>query len=235
MASLNNVRGDTLTPQKPKPRKEREYRSGFPTEVKEEIEYNLGFPEVKKKEVVIEATCTGCGYLLVGRELRAATNQKDPFGGYFQSEDDYLCRNCFKILTAAAGSMTARQCLEKIEEIDKAGFLVILKSGSFGDNNGNHITVEFGDIFKINRAGVPPANRSTYEHSKARFSIDINVGPVPLTLWPREVAAMPFATIMKLQSEGDYQMAYLSQDDQEGYWTLTPEAKQLVRNTFGDR
>lgn len=40
---------------------------------------------------------------------------------------------------------------------------------------------------------------------------------------------------MQLQQSKDYEIAYASQDDQEGYYTLTEEAREQVEAMFGRR
>jgi len=217
MASINGKRGDLLTP------------PPVMAPAKDVAR------KLVHKEVVVEAPCDGCGAMLSGKEFRSANDHYDMVCGE-QDPDEYLCTHCFRMLTAASGrlGLSAKSVLAHLEKIRETGFVVVMDSGSFGAD-GITLQVEFGDVFKVRRVGAEQTDRPSYERSKARFSVDISVGPVVLTLWAREVAAMPFVTIMRLQQGGDYQMAFVSQDDQEGYWTLTPKSKKLVRNTFGNR
>lgn len=225
MARLNGQAGTTLTPP-PLPPKEK------PVAPKAMV-------VTEQREFVIEAPCDVCGHVLKGKALRYSHDFIDLHTGWRQDEDETLCKHCASILSTASGNGrtgNAKATLEKLEQVREAGMLVIMRTLSAGDNSGLNVEVEFGDVFKVRRVGADTGgSRIGREVSMKALTVDIAVGPVVLTLWPHEIAPMNLITVLALQKDGDYEMAYVSQDDQEGYFTLTPKAKDLVLRTFGKR
>lgn len=184
-----------------------------------------------KKEARERNKCSACEAPI---PFRRPERWADPFEGRMSADrDEPQCLECFKILASTKGTTT--EALAKLERIREAGMLVIMQSGSFGDAKGT-VSVDFGDVFKVTRVGlIAPATSPDYKKSMEAITVDINVGGAVLTLWPHEVAPMPWVTLMQLQADGDYEMAYVSTDDQEGHYTLTAKGKGLVEKAFGKR
>lgn len=185
-------------------------------------------PEKRERE-----KCFACGSPM---PLRRPERWRDPFHGLEQSsKDEPQCLECFKILQCTRVDSTTA-ALEKLDAIREAGMVVIMQSGAFGDAKGT-VAVDFGDVFKVSRVGLQsgPASEPDYHKSMEAITVDISIGGATLTLWPHEVAAMPWVTLMQLHKDGDYEIAYVAQEDQEGYYKLTAAAREKVEAAFGKR
>lgn len=191
--------------------------------------------ERKIKEHVTP-TCKQCGGVLA-KKKRSARSLYDHVEDF-----DGACRFCCAIFGTGpyqrgvtdCPPAEARKTLDKLRE---HGYGMILRKGSFGDNDGT-IEIEPGDIFRIKRAGLSShadavmENCST-ERSKECFSIEIEVGPIPLILWPHEISAISFVTIMELRRAGEIEESYVAQDDATGYFRPTEEMREQIYAFFG--
>lgn len=226
MASINGVTGgNTLVP------------AALP---KEKLQLASSEKKTKTSVQLVEENCVGCGAVLTGKELRLAHDWHDAWTGWVQDEDEALCRHCAQVLPTAQGRglgscSNARDTLAKLERIREAGMLVMLETVNLGTNEGGSVQLDFGDVFKVNRVSAPISGKSDREHSMLRLTVEVNVGQARVTLWPREIAHMNLLTVLDLQRDGDYTMAFVSQEDQEGYFTLTPKGKALLVGAFGNR
>lgn len=225
MASLNGVKGDTLVP------------AALP---KEELQLASDAKRTSTRIELVEEHCTGCGATLTGKELRMAHDWHDLWTGWQQDEEEALCRHCALILPTAQGRglgscSNARDTLAKLERIREAGMLVMLETVGLGAEGGGHVVLDFGDVFKVSRVSAPLTEKPSRERSLQRFTVEVNVGPAKVTLWPREIAHMSMLSVLSMQRDGHYAMAFVSQEDQSGYFTLTPDGKKLVVNAFGNR
>lgn len=227
MASLNGVTGNSLVP----------------PEMPKKAVAVVSAADAKSKTTteIVEAPCVGCGSVLTGKALAWSHDWSDPRGGWIQDEDETLCKQCANVLPTACGrglgsTGNCADTLKKLERIREDGMLVMLSSVSLGHEGGGHVRLDFGDVFKVSRVSADlNTGKPDFKRSMARLIVDVNVGPVKVTLWPREVASMNLLTVLALQRDGDYEMAYVSTEDREGYFTLTPKAKAVVIATFGDR
>ena len=50
------------------------------------------------------------------------------------------------------------------------------------------------------------------------FSVNILVGPCSLRLWPHEISAIDFLTIMELKRLGEIEESFVSAEDEIGYF-----------------
>lgn len=237
MARLNGVVGDTLNPPEPKlpppppPRTEMKYR-----------------------EELIEAPCSACGVTLTNnmefrRRKRSALvkqggegylslcqDYSDIWTGWEPDENEPMCLSCIQMLSVASGNGRIGNCaatLKRIAEARDGGMVMILRDMHFGTHGGGTVDLDIGDVFKVKRAGATPSAAASYEHARELFTIDINVGPCTVTLYPFECSPTSMLSTMQLEP-GNYEIAYVSRDDPEGYFTLTKQAKEQVRAAFGD-
>lgn len=239
MARLNGVVGDTLNPPEPE----------LPPAPQPKA-------ELKVLEEVIEAPCIACGVLLTnstvtrrrrGKTANPATGgegyvdlckeYKDIWTGWHADPGERICLHCVQMLSVASGNGRIGNCastLRRIADAAEQGMVMILRDMHFGTHGGGSVALELGDVFKVKRAGAQPLNATSYAHARELFTIDINVGPVTVTLYPYECSPIKLLNVMQLQHEKNYNMAFVSKDDQEGYFTLTPQAKEQVRAVFGD-
>lgn len=123
----------------------------------------------------------------------------------------------------------------RLEELRRDGFGMVLFSGHFGDGN-IRISVEAGDILKIERAGATGDNESpdcSAARTKATFSAAVKIGPSELILWPHEIAAISFAKIMELRTLGQIEDSYVAAEDECGYFRPTKEMRKQIYERFG--
>jgi len=157
-----------------------------------------------------------------------------------EEEYKYMCDSCRTFWGKGKYGTISPPCngwepLDAIERINKAanlGYVSILKTQTFAAPSGNHVEIEFGDVFPVARAG---AAYSSGVPAKDYYSIDIMVGADKLTLFPWEFDTISWFEIMREVKDGTYTATYLGSEDLVGYFEPVPEIRELLKNTFGDR
>lgn len=165
-------------------------------------------------------------------------------------EFDGACRHCRhlfgfddyspiigQLMDIGVTRFSPEESIERIEKLRADGWGMILVSASFGAG-GSVVEIEPGDIMKISRAGFTAAasdatERCSRERSKERFSISVNVGPLPLVLWPHEIAAVSFLAIMDMKRAGEIQESFVAHEDECGYFKPSDELREQIYDLFG--
>lgn len=171
------------------------------------------------------------------------------FASSIDEELDGACLHCLKLfgredhadpfgLCAGVTSLSAEQCIERIESLQRDTWGMILKWGKFGTQSGAVVEIEPGDIVKINRAGLSMTSVSASEYcsqsrSKERFSVEIMIGPLPLVLWPHEIAPVSFLVIMDLKRAGEIDESFVAQEDECGYFKPNDKLRAEIYECFG--
>jgi hypothetical protein len=194
----------------------------------------------KKEERYIEypCACDGCGYIVASQpDKRAARKGTTPF---VELVDEKIycggCINMFNMLYPFGEHPSiedAQRTFDRLKAND-GNMVIILKSQSFGAPGGVSISVDFGDVFTPSRIGSVEPN-GFWDGSKNYFSIDVMIGPYPLTLFPWEFGVLTWLEVMRLRDEKLYEECYVSSDDKSGYYRPTPAGKNLITNAFGER
>jgi hypothetical protein len=150
----------------------------------------------------------------------------------FDEESHPVCVECakffgdFGFFGGGVTNLDPPAAHDRIRDLREKGWGILIKSGQFADSSGIQISVQIGDIFKIVRAGLMDPDVEA-QCSKSRtlqlFSIDISVGPVPLRLWPHEISAISWITIMELRKAGEIEEAFVAAEDEHGYFKPTIE------------
>lgn len=175
---------------------------------------------------LIELRCKTCDGIISSEKRRnRAASISDEDG-------NPICIECAKFFGdfgfcgVGVTNLDAADAGKRIKDLKEQGWGIILKSGNFGDAGGTMISIQIGDIFKIVRAGLVDGNaeaRCSPQRTSQLFSIDISVGPIPLKLWPHEIAAISWITIMELRKAGEIEEAFVAAEDEHGYFKPTIE------------
>lgn len=185
-------------------------------------------PKPRKKSTPVKKVCEACGF-----EATIRTKQ----GRHIN--DTGLCLGCTTFFGGAFPGVTNfghEGTVERLEQCAEEKHVIILKSGSFVDqSSGDRLSVDFGDIFPVNRVGSDRKPDGKVTDAMDRFTIDVLVNNRPLKLLPHEFAAIPWVTIMLYKKEGDYSEAFLGPNDKTGYFAPTDEVKAMITNAFGER
>ncbi len=145
--------------------------------------------------------------------------------------DDGECHHC-EMFFGVGGirgvtDVTPEVALKRMAELREHQWGIILRTGRFAESSGLSIEVGCGDIFKITRAGGDGRMQEREICSRTRtmelFATHINVGPVDLTLWPHEIAAISFVTVMQLRKAGEIEESFVAAEDEQGYFKPTIE------------
>lgn len=167
-----------------------------------------------------EKICSVCGGVIERSKRRSI---------YVGEEGEcFFCDNFF----GAGGLMgvtdvSPKDALKRMAELREHQWGIILRTGRFAESSGLAIEVGCGDIFKIARAGAEGRMQEREFCSRTRtmelFATHINVGPVDLTLWPHEIAAISFVTVMQLRKAGEIEESFVAAEDEQGYFKPTIE------------
>lgn len=189
-------------------------------------------------------TCKLCDGVIPKRKMRG-------FDSGIDEEFDGACIHCRKIFGFDAYSpmlgqlmdvgvtrFSPEESIKRIDALRAEKWGIILVAQQFGAGSGHSIEIEPGDIVKINRAGLTDtasnvSERCSHERSKERFSVSINVGPLPLILWPHEIAAISFLVIMQLKRAGEIEESFVAQEDECGYFKPSDELREQIYDVFG--
>lgn len=200
-------------------------------------------PERKRRLAPERPVCKLCGSLIEQKK-------RGGFSRWLEEEHDGACLHCAKIFgvdgiadqifgtPVGVTSLSADDCIKRIDALREAQWGMILKAGAFGTANGQGVIVEPGDIVKIHRAGLsdPSIDASefcSYARSKERFSVEIMIGPLPLVLWPHEIAAVSFLTIMDMKKAGEIEESFVAQEDECGYFKPRDDLRAEIYDCFG--
>lgn len=123
---------------------------------------------------------------------------------------------------------------ERVAKANEYGWVMILREGTFAGPDHSTFTVEQADIFKVERAGMvaPPNALPCRDMTTAMFSVNLSVGPYSLKLFPHEFSPMSMTQILSLVADKELEVKYLSQNDTTGYYTPTPEVREIIRANF---
>lgn len=204
---------------------------------------SMKHPERKIQRAQERAVCKLCGGIIPQRKrgFFATVQVDDEHGG--------ACIFCCRLfglglsgdpfgLSTSVTSLSPEDCITRLEALRADNWGIILKAGTFGTQAGHSIEIEPGDIVKIHRAGLSDSSNEAAEYcsqsrSKERFTIEIMIGPLPLILWPHEIAAVSFLTIMDLKRAGELEESYVAQEDECGYFRPTDEIREQIYACFG--
>jgi len=184
----------------------------------------------KRKKALGGHTCEACG--------EDYTAKVSVF--YTPDEHGTYCLGCMAFFGmgqwgAGCTNVDPKTTIKKLAEIKEAQWAIMLASRRFGGAVYNTIELGFGDVFKVTRVGGKSGGpKCTLKEAHSRFSIDVAVGEERVTLYPHEVAAMPFLDILQLKNGGLYEESFVTPEDQ-GYFNPTKKGKAEIIDTFGDR
>lgn len=191
-------------------------------------------PEEPEPQNSADPRCAACSALLFGKDLKSA----------IEEDDGLVCRHCqlFFGLNDFFGhhgqtNYSIKQTKEKLAKaLDGNDWAMMLITRTFAGPGGVTFTVEKGDFFKIIRVGAPnwPSELPCRDRSSKYFSVDVKVGTIPLTLFPHEFSPQSMGYLLTLVADKEMEVKYLSQDDDTGYYTPTPEVREQIRAMFGD-
>ena len=192
-------------------------------------------PEQPVAKESADPRCAACDGLLFGKDLKAAIEEE---------EDELVCRHCqrfFGINVFFGGHGQTNYSIEQTKEklakaLDGNDWAMMLITRTFAGPGGVTFTVEKGDFFKIIRVGAPSwlGQLPCRDRSSKYFSIDVKVGTIPLTLFPHEFSPHSMGYLLTLVADKEMEVKYISQDDDTGYYTPTPEVREQIRAMFGD-
>jgi hypothetical protein len=199
-------------------------------------------PERKVNRAPDRASCKLCGGL-IEQKKRGTFNQ------LLDEDRDGACIHCAKLFgiglpadpfgaSNGVTNLRAEECIKRIDALREMQWGIILRAGSFGTECGQIVIVEPGDIVKIHRAGLADTSSDALEYcsharSKERFSVTIMIGPLPLVLWPHEISAVSFLTIMDLKKAGEIEESFVAQEDECGYFKPRDDLRGEIYQCFG--
>ncbi len=149
------------------------------------------------------------------------------------------CRDFFGLnFTPGVTNEDPEDALEKMAKLREAKWGMLLRSTSFAvANGGASIAIEAGDVFPVQRAGNAEIRDTKSSCSKDRtwalFTATIQIGQHELTLFPHEISAMAWLTVMELRREGELVEQFVSADDKQGHFTPSPQLRAEINEVFG--
>jgi len=155
---------------------------------------------------------------------------------------DGMCSGCAKHFghgdvwgMTGSTDLSFEDTIEKMNEIEEAKHILIMKSANFGvPESGDMVGVDFGDIFAVSRVGTETKPTGKWDYARLAYSVSIKINGNDLVLFLHEVAPMNWIKLMELKKSGEYEEAYLSTEDQSGYWKPSDETKASIVNQFGN-
>jgi hypothetical protein len=185
-----------------------------------------------KKELLSPTHCEACGGRLSDRE-RKSTRFTEEFEGTCT-----FCVSFFGMGPHGRGccDMNAEEVKDRFEKLREQKWAMVLKAGSYGTHSGLTVEVEPGDIFQLARVGLDNPGEEEWcsrERTMQSFTITINIGTIPLVLFPHEVSAISFITIMQLKQAGELEESFVSSNDPAGHFRPNQELREQIYATFG--
>lgn len=181
--------------------------------------------------------CTVCTGVMTDKDKRRAAQL---IANGDAEEDEKYCRHCASFFgIGQAGfygvtNVSVEVARKRIANATEFGWGMILRAGTFGAPDNTTFTVEPGDIFKVARSGmeVPVDASPATDMTAMMFSVDLTVGPYTLKLYPHEFSPLSMAEILSMVAGKELEVKYLSQDDDTGYYTPTPEIREIIKANF---
>lgn len=64
-------------------------------------------------------------------------------------------------------------------------------------------------------------------------TLDVQLGPATVTLWPHEFSAIGFARLMELRDAGELEECFVSRDDEQGHFRPPEALREEIYAAFG--
>jgi hypothetical protein len=180
-----------------------------------------------------ERRCEGCECSV---PLQAATRSRRIIGGDYV---DGMCAHCAAFFgtsfLAGCTNDSPADVKRKLERLREDGFLMLLRDLSLTAKDGNIINLGAADIFPcVPTNPLPdPDGRPEKDHTWSLFTLQVQVGPYPVTLMPHEWSPIGLRAIMRCKSAGELTEAFVGADDRTGHFAPTPELRAQIVATFG--
>lgn len=152
------------------------------------------------------------------------------------------CKHCSDFFgmdfRSGVTDVTPEAALEQMAKLREAQWGMILIDREFGvHNSSDRVGVEMGDVFQVSRAGHPELRSVKEKCNKDRtwslFTVDVQIGPHKLTLFPHEISAMSWLTIMDLKKAGELIEQFVCADDRHGHFAPNPDLRVEIKEAFG--
>lgn len=181
--------------------------------------------------------CSFCQAILVDKGLKFS--MVVDYAEDDDDEDSRLCLPCRAFFgvghMGGCTNYSPEQTLERLKKAKEDQWAMVLVDRTFSAPGGTNFTIEKGDFFKITRIGADDyvSELPSGDRSMKKASVDIAVGPIALTLFPHEYSPQSMTYILGLLADKEVEVKYICQEDEIGYYTLTPEVREIVRNMYG--
>lgn len=158
--------------------------------------------------------------------------------------DPELCPHCVaffgnlesdRIFTNGVTDVSAKASRKRVVGAREAGYVMILRDGAFGAN-GVEIEIAAGDILLVPQRAADsylPGQPVTKERTWGMFTLEVLIGPHPLTLFADEFSPIAFATVMALRDKKEIEETFVSTDDTHGHFRPTTEMRRQIEACFG--
>lgn len=189
-------------------------------------------PKKSRREARVR-TCRYCG----GETKRLSKLERAELDFEVEDGDQFTCRHCLGITGYGFKTgVTHEGSFDRIAQARETEWVMILRVPPLCAPDGRRISLDMGDVIKISRIGGPEAQEGqpiSAAHSKACWTIDVQLGPVTVTLWPHEFSPISFTEVMALRSEGQLYEQFVGADDDVGYFAPVPEMRAQIDACFG--
>ena len=194
-------------------------------------------PRPKRKRRSFDSyECAYCTGIVTKKTVATYLDPDDveeEFGGL-------ICRHCadhfqlhVDMMPPAPFDVTLTK--DRVGRAKVEGWAIILRTQKFGTDAGIGVQIEMGDVLKVTRAGIEgwPNKECSIDRSRKMGSVEVLVGPIPVTLFPHEFAPIKFLDVLALCKEGEMENKFVSKDDEVGFFSPTDDVRAQLQHAFG--
>ena len=189
----------------------------------------------RKKKVEVKIDCSFCGGM-ISKKTKASYIDEDEITKEFGGPVCRCCVDFFQLHDfGPPAPFTVDTTRDRVGRAKDEGWALILTTQKFGANSGVNVKIEMGDVLQVTRNGLSgwPNRECSIDRSRMAGSINVSVGPIPVTLFPHEFAPIKFLDVLALCKEGEMENKFVSSDDEIGFFSPTDDVRQQIKNAFG--
>jgi len=156
-------------------------------------------------------------------------------------EEHDLCKHCMSIyggedapFARGATNVLPEDAQEKLDAVRKSEWVIVLRRLTLGHPAGVSVEVGPGDCLRPARIGADRApGPCSQERSRACATLEVQIGPVTITLWPHEFSAVSWVSIMQMRAAGELEECYVSDGDEQGHFRPPEALREEIYAAFG--